>query len=453
MAYPPIKQNRTITHSNTSGFDIDLYVTYGARPDLPHPPGPAKITTIPNGETFVFNILNLYTFTCNFTVLLKDQQFPGDSAGMTLTEFAFNAPWIAKDGTVTNFTDNFDISTVSPGLPPDWDNPNPPPTPPSVRDQAIILSQNSGNGFTLQQSYNYNFGVTIVPPNVGAGTTITCKNINGTNDNIASSCSISFPSDTNYPQQQTIPCYEDVAGNYFINWHGPVANIYWNGSSSSFPQELTPNEPIPIPPNPSSSRTITHYNKTGMTLDLYYTDINGNTTKITTLNIGSKYIYYIPLYHIISRKFTCLPHGEDVPDNNAGPTRAKFILNQPMLDNSSLFDTFSISTVPPGLDGQAQNGPRSKAVKISQSTGLYTKQQSYGYNFGIKIIPNAISGKIVKCTARDGNALQAQTYPNDTSYPKEQNILSSLNYDVEWILPYVPLFPPSNPKKYLCCQE
>ncbi len=206
----------------------------------------------------------------------------------------------------------------------------------------------------------------------------------------------------------------------------------------------------------TQNRTITHYNQSGQTIDLYLTLGNNGSTiqKIATISNGNNYIFNIPnnIYNWIGN-FNVLPTGNKCPNNNAGPTLAEFGLNQIWAgSNPPLRDTFDISTVPAGIgnllcsDGQAC---RNQAVKLSQSTGLYTLQQSYNYNFGCKIVPpigtQIPSGNLqtVICTNTLGYPSDAIGYPLDTALPKQQtgsampNIAG--NYCVYWVGPVVSL--------------
>jgi len=210
-----------------------------------------------------------------------------------------------------------------------------------------------------------------------------------------------------------------------------------------------------------TGRTITHTNLTGINLDLYITIGGLNpqpVTKITTLAPGASYIFNIPDYdnngnpsgYNWNGNFNVLKSGDSVPLHNAGPTLAEFGTNQIWnnVQYAPLRDTIDISTVPAGIGNLlCNNGQkcRDTAVKLSQSTGLYTLQQSYNYNVGVEIIPPSgtalPSGNLqtVKCTNTKGYPSDAIGYPLDTGLPKQQTGSSSGNYIVNWINPIVSL--------------
>jgi len=205
----------------------------------------------------------------------------------------------------------------------------------------------------------------------------------------------------------------------------------------------------------TNNRTITHYNQSGQTIDLYLT-LGGNgltIKKIATITNGNSYIFQIPNIYNWLGNFNVLPTGDKCPNNNAGPTLAEFGINQIWANfNPPLRDTFDISTVPATIGNlSCTNGQtcRDKAVEISQATGLYTKQQSYNYNFGCKIVPPSgtqiPSGNLqtVSCTNTLGYPSDAIGYPLDTAVPKQQTGSAMLNiagnYKVYWTGPVVSL--------------
>lgn len=199
------------------------------------------------------------------------------------------------------------------------------------------------------------------------------------------------------------------------------------------------------PPQIPSGRTITFNNNIALTnIDLYLT-VGGLNPKPLTLiaaNIpanGGSHVWNIPLVYGWTGNFTAMPAGTAPPKYNAGPTIAEFGLNQFWHSATPpLRDTFDISTVPPGIGGSVNNGPRLAAVAASVAAG-FSQQQAYNYNIGIQIIPPAgiLQTQTVTCTATDGNSINSIGYPNDTAYPKQQTGVASGNYTVNFVDPVV----------------
>jgi len=206
-------------------------------------------------------------------------------------------------------------------------------------------------------------------------------------------------------------------------------------------------------------RTITHTNKTQISLDLYVT-IGGSSpvgiTLLTTLGPTGSYVFNIldynsgsPVGYNASYNFNVLKSGDPIPQYNAGPTLAEFGTNQIWTGfTPELRDTFDISCVPAGIGNLlCNNGQscRNQAVNLSLLAG-YTQQQAYNYNVGCQIIPptgTAIpAGNLSTVSITDPTApylSQAITYPLDTAVPKQQTGSAAGNYTVNWINPVVSL--------------
>ena len=133
---------------------------------------------------------------------------PQYNAGPTIAEFGLNQYW---HGATPPLRDTIDISTVPAGIGTGLNN--------GPRSAVVAASQAAG--FTVQQSYNYNVGVQIVPP-VGGGIvlppafTVTCTATDGDSPQ-----SIGYPNDTAVPKQQT----RDAIDNYIVNFLDPVVSL------------------------------------------------------------------------------------------------------------------------------------------------------------------------------------------------------------------------------------
>ena len=202
--YPPINPGRAISFQNqTAGTDLDLYLTEGGTSPKPL----TKIATLTaGGAPFVWPISDTkYNFSGNFTTMPAGAAPPTYNAGPTLVEFGLNQVWT---GSVPPLRDTFDISTVPPGIGTGVND--------GPRGAATAASQAAG--FSVQQSYNYNVGAQIVPPNVAPlpTQTVTCVETDG-------DCaqSIGFPNDTAFPKQQT----GQAIGNYAVNFLDPVVSL------------------------------------------------------------------------------------------------------------------------------------------------------------------------------------------------------------------------------------
>ena len=202
------------------------------------------------------------------------------------------------------------------------------------------------------------------------------------------------------------------------------------------------------PPPIVAGRTVTFNNNTISTnLDLYLTVGGTNPqpiTKLTTINTSGNYVWPIPddIYGW-NGNFTTMPAGIQPPQYNAGPTIAEFGLNQYWQGATPpMRDTFDISTVPPGIGTNVNNGPRSAAVAASQAAG-FSVQQSFNYNVGVRIISSIVGGLLptvtVVCTATNGDSPDSIGYPNDTAVPKQQTGVATGNYTVDLIDPVVSL--------------
>jgi hypothetical protein len=217
---PDMKTGRTITHTNKTNINLDLYVTIGGL----NPEPLTKIATLTkNGGSHVFNILDYkdkkaigYNASYNFNVLPEGDKIPTYNAGPTLAEFGTNQIWASS---TPNLRDTFDISCVPAGignlLCKDGQK---------CRDKAVNLSKKSG--YTQQQAYNYNVGCEIIPPN---GIKIPSGNLETVNVIKSkapySSDAIGFPLDTAVPKQQTGSAIETEAGNYSVIWKGPIVSL------------------------------------------------------------------------------------------------------------------------------------------------------------------------------------------------------------------------------------
>lgn len=220
---PLMKSGRTITHINKTFIDLDLYITIGGL----NPQNVSLLTTLTaNGGTYIYNILDYdnsipenpigYNAQYNFNVLPAGDRVPQYNAGPTLVEFGINQIWPGCD---PELRDTFDINCVPVGIGDLICNNRQ-----LYRDIAIALSLEAG--FTQQQAYNYNVGVQIIPP---TGTAIPSGNLQTVSitDPTApySSQAITYPLDTEFPKQQTGSAMIGVAGNYVVNWIGPIVSL------------------------------------------------------------------------------------------------------------------------------------------------------------------------------------------------------------------------------------
>ena len=205
---PSIPAGRTITfNNNTASTNLDLYLTVGGT--NPQPIALISSNISFGGGSHVWPIPDdIYGWNGNFTTMPAGVSPPQYNAGPTIAEFGLNQYW---HGATPPLRDTIDISTVPSGIGTSVNN--------GPRSAAVAASR--AVGFSVQQSYNYNVGVQIVPP-VGGGivlpqaVTVTCINTNG-------DCaqSIGYPNDTANPKQQT----RDAIGNYIINFIDPVVSL------------------------------------------------------------------------------------------------------------------------------------------------------------------------------------------------------------------------------------
>jgi len=153
---PEMKTGRTITHTNKTHINLDLYVTIGGL----NPEPLTKIATLAkNGGSHVFHILDYkkaigYNASYNFNVLPEGDKIPKYNAGPTLAEFGTNQIWASS---IPDLRDTFDISCVPAGIGNLLCNDGQ-----KCRNKAVDLSKKSG--YTQQQAYNYNVGCEITPP-------------------------------------------------------------------------------------------------------------------------------------------------------------------------------------------------------------------------------------------------------------------------------------------------
>lgn len=204
------------------------------------------------------------------------------------------------------------------------------------------------------------------------------------------------------------------------------------------------------PPSIPAGRTILFQNQTASTtLDVYLTQGYPSATSPTIIAGGAALppsgtvSWPIPTIQGWSGNFTAFPSGSP---SIAGGTIAEFGLNQLWSGfTPNLRDTFDISTVPPGIGTNCNNGPRSMCVALSRQSGFST-QQSFGYNVGIEIIPpstGSLPSQNVTCTSSNGDSPDSIGFPNDTAFPKQQTIqcltAPAGNYTVNFLDPVLPL--------------
>jgi hypothetical protein len=207
-------------------------------------------------------------------------------------------------------------------------------------------------------------------------------------------------------------------------------------------------------PSLPTGRSILFQNQTASTtLDIYLTEGYPNATPATIIAggsavaPGSSVTWPIPPVQGWNGNFTAFPSGSAWV---YGATLAEFGLNQLWSGfTPPLRDTFDISTVPPGIGTQCNNGPHgfppntNNCVYFSEQSGFST-QQSYGYNVGIQIVPptgGSLPSQVVTCTSSNGLSPDSIGYPNDTAFPKQQTIQCQTggNYTVNFLDPVIAL--------------
>lgn len=200
---PTPAAGRTITFSNSTSANLDLYVTEG----YPSPAGPTFLTTLAaTTGSYIWNIPQVLGWNGNFQVA-KSGVAP--QPGATLAEFGLNQLWPG----LGCLRESFDLSTVPPGLGTQLaDGPH------SACQQLSFSA-----GYSLQQSRGYNVGMSLVPPVLPPQPcspttlptqTVTCVSIDG-----YSPGSVGFPNDTAFPKQQT----GYAQGNYSVVLLEPVS--------------------------------------------------------------------------------------------------------------------------------------------------------------------------------------------------------------------------------------
>ena len=197
-----ITTGRTITfNNNTSSTNLDLYLTVGGS----NPKPIALITTINVSASHVWSILDtIYNWNGNFTTMPAGSPVPKFNAGPTIAEFGLNQVW---HGFTPEIRDTFDIRTVPAGIGTKANN----------GPRSLVVALSRAAGFSVQQSFNYNVGIQIVPPAGALPTqTVTCNVTNGDSPD-----SIGFPNDTAFPKQQT----GGALGNYIVNFIDPVVSL------------------------------------------------------------------------------------------------------------------------------------------------------------------------------------------------------------------------------------
>ena len=199
-----VGSRKVIFNNMTSATTLDIYVTEG----FPNAHGP---TIIPGGAAFApgatpveWDIPATQGWNGNFTA------FPTGATlvvGSTLAEFGFNQFW---HGSVPPERETLDLSTVPPGIGRKCND--------GPRENCVQISRQSG--FSTQQSFGFNVGMSIIPPTsiMLPSETVTCTAANGD-----SAGSIGFPNDTKFPKQQTID-YISTEG-YTINLLDPVISL------------------------------------------------------------------------------------------------------------------------------------------------------------------------------------------------------------------------------------
>lgn len=205
--------------------------------------------------------------------------------------------------------------------------------------------------------------------------------------------------------------------------------------------QLTAGNPLPMF---GAGRTVTFNNNTSSTtLDIYVTEGYPSASGPTIIPGGSSVasgapgvVWSIPTTAGWSGNFTFYPSGLSPV---VGGTLAEFGFNQLWSGAvPPLRDTFDISTVPPGIGTQCNDGPHSACSAISLTSG-FSSQQSKGFNVGVEIIPPAgsLPAQTVICTQVNGNSPNSIGYPNDTAFPKQQTIELTGNYIVNLLDPVV----------------
>ena len=210
--------------------------------------------------------------------------------------------------------------------------------------------------------------------------------------------------------------------------------------------QLSASLALPVFPG---GRTVTFNNMTtSTTLDLYVTEGYPNATPptlVTTLApAGGTTMWPIPTTAGWNGNFTAYPTGSPVL---SGSTLAEFGFNQLWSGSvPPLRETLDVSNVPPGIGTLCNDGPHgfppdtNNCVFFSRQSGFST-QQSFGYNVGIRIIPpvGALPSATVTVTQPDGGSSDAISFPNDTSFPRQQTIELTGSYTVDLLDPVLPL--------------
>ncbi len=186
----------------------------------------------------------------------------------------------------------------------------------------------------------------------------------------------------------------------------------------------------PMPTAFSSTRKVTFKNMTSATtLDIYVTIGYPNAQGPAIIPGGAAVapgapavLWDIPDTPGWNGNFTVYPTGATVM---SGSTLAEFGFNQLWHGAMPpLRETCDLSTVPPGIGTKCNDGPREACVQISRQSG-FSRQQSFGYNVGIKVTPplgGALPAMAVTCTAANGDSPGSIGFPNDTVFPKQQTI-------------------------------
>ena len=179
--------------------NVDLYVMYEGN----NPQPPKFITTLNYHVGVALRIPDYdlnhnpigYNAKFKYFILKHGQKMPKTYEGITFVEFNTNQIYLGLD---PNLRDTFNISCIPAGIGVNnilCDNGQ------CCRNKALELSREVG--YTKQQSYSYNYGVTINP---SAGTNIPSGNllsVSCLNPKGYPSEAVGYPLDIGLPKQQT----------------------------------------------------------------------------------------------------------------------------------------------------------------------------------------------------------------------------------------------------------
>lgn len=204
--------------------------------------------------------------------------------------------------------------------------------------------------------------------------------------------------------------------------------------------QLTAGDPLPTF---APGRTVTFNNMTSIIIQIYVTEGYPNAKGPTlipgggSVAPGGSVVWPIPTTPGWNGNFRFGYLGSQI---NAGVTLAEFGFNQLWSGATPpLRETFDISTVPPGIGNECNDGPHETCVQFSQQSG-FNELQSTGYNIGVRITPPVsvtLPSQVVTCTEPSGDCLESVGFPNDTAFPKQQTIdyMPAMNYIVDILDP------------------